>query len=60
MEIELSDEAKADLLFWKQAGDHKMMNRITSLILSIQQTPHTGIGKPEPLRYKLKGCGVEE
>jgi toxin YoeB len=55
MEIDLTDEARKDMEFWKQSNDQKIMTKITNLILSIQQAPYTGIGKPGPLKYELKG-----
>lgn len=53
--IQLTDEAKADLLFWKKAGDAKILKRIRQLLEAIQQDPFAGIGKPEPLKHNLAG-----
>jgi toxin YoeB len=55
MEIELTDEAQVDIEFWKRSGDVKIMQKITNLIVSISETPFSGIGKPEALRYNLAG-----
>jgi toxin YoeB len=37
------------------ANDQDIVTRIKELIKSIRQDPFKGIGKPEPLRYDLKG-----
>ncbi|MCP1380929.1 Txe/YoeB family addiction module toxin [Runella salmonicolor] len=34
----------------------KMQDRIIKLLEEIQRTPFEGTGKPEPLKYSLKGC----
>ena len=36
--------------------DKKLYQRIISLITDILRQPFDGIGKPEPLKYDLKGC----
>ena len=36
--------------------DKKLYQRIISLISDILRQPFDGIGKPEPLKYDLKGC----
>ena len=55
MEIAYSDEALEHLQFWKQSGNKKVMQKITSLILAIEVNPYDGIGKPEPLKHQLAG-----
>ena len=55
MEIDYTDDAKADLLFWKKSGNIAVQKKITILLTSIQQSPYTGIGKPEALKYDLQG-----
>ena len=40
---------------WKKSGNKKVLQRIRTLIESIQKTPFEGIGKPEPLKYELTG-----
>jgi toxin YoeB len=47
-------DAEKDLAFWK--SNKAILKRITQLIVSIQETPFEGIGKPELLRYQLSGC----
>ena len=54
MDIIFTPEAEADYLHWKK-NDPNMVKRIKRLLESISQTPYTGIGKPEKLRYELVG-----
>jgi toxin YoeB len=35
--------------------DKKLYDKIVTLINDIQRNPFNGLGKPEPLRYELKG-----
>lgn len=55
MEIVYSSKAQADILFWKKSGNKNVMDKITALLLSIEASPFTGIGKPEPLKHNLSG-----
>lgn len=55
MQINFSDKAKADLDFWIKSGNRGIVKKIYSLIEDIQIHPFEGIGKPEPLNYKLSG-----
>jgi len=34
----------------------KLIKKFFELIADIQNSPFTGIGKPEPLKYQLRGC----
>ena len=54
MDIIFTPEAEADYLYWKK-NDPNMVKRIKRLLESISQTPYTGIGKPEKLKYELTG-----
>ncbi|MBB5282934.1 toxin YoeB [Rhabdobacter roseus] len=54
-EIAFSAKAKEDLNYWKQTGNRKMQTKIQALLASIQQTPFSGIGKPEALKHTLSG-----
>jgi toxin YoeB len=56
MEIEYTLQAIEDLSFWKKSNNEVVLKRIRKLVESISQTPFEGIGKPEPLKYGLKGC----
>ncbi len=55
MEIAYTLKAEKDLEYWKKLNDVSIKNKITALIESIQETPFKGIGKPEPLKFNLKG-----
>ena len=48
------DETWEDYLYW-QATDKKMLRRINDLLKDISRSPFSGIGKPEPLKFKYKG-----
>jgi toxin YoeB len=52
--ISLTKEALLHLEEWRQR-DAKMLGRIISLLAEIAKTPFEGTGKPEPLKYVLKG-----
>lgn len=54
MNLIFSDEAWQDYLYW-QRTDKKLLERINTLIREIMRSPHSGIGKPEPLKHKLSG-----
>lgn len=48
------DESWEDYQYWIKT-DKKILARINDLIKDISRTPYTGLGKPEPLKYKYKG-----
>lgn len=54
MRIVFSKNAWEDYTSWLQI-DKKMLKKINDLIKDIQGNPHSGIGKPEPLKYDLAG-----
>jgi toxin YoeB len=49
-----SEQAWEDYLYWKKI-DRKLVQRINGLIKEISRTPHSGTGKPEPLKHALTG-----
>jgi len=49
-----SEQAWEDYLYW-QKFDKKLLQRINELVKEITRTPHTGTGKPEPLKHALAG-----
>ncbi|MCR4800131.1 MAG: Txe/YoeB family addiction module toxin [Bacteroidales bacterium] len=53
MELTFKDEAIKDLEFFSR--NKAILKRIENLFASMKQTPFTGIGKPEPLKYELSG-----
>ena len=54
MNITFAPQAWEDYEFW-QATDPKMVSRINQLIKDILRDPHSGIGKPEPLKHAFRG-----
>lgn len=54
MKLVFSDEAWEDYQHWVQS-DPKTLDRLNELIKECLRTPHTGRGKPEPLKGDLKG-----
>jgi len=55
MEVKYTKQAEIDIFFWVKSGNKSMLKRIDLLIDSIIESPFTGIGKPEPLKYQLTG-----
>lgn len=49
-----TDEAWEDYGYWL-AQNPKVVKRIHQLLDDIDSTPYSGLGKPEPLKYKLSG-----
>lgn len=48
------DESWEDYLYW-QKNDKKKLRRINELLKDISRNPFSGIGNPEPLKYKYSG-----
>ena len=55
MELKFKPTAETDLQFWYETSNKKILKRIEELLKSTIETPFSGIGKPEPLRYNLSG-----
>jgi toxin YoeB len=49
------DKALSDLTYWKKSGNIQAQKKITQLIQAIQDSPYTGIGQPEELKYNWTG-----
>lgn len=54
MKVVFSEQAWEDYLYWQKI-DKKLVQRINGLIKAIIRTPHSGTGKPEPLKHALAG-----
>ena len=52
--IQWTLNAAEDIAYWKK-HDAKKYERIKLLIKNIEESPFTGIGKPEPLKHSLAG-----
>ena len=48
-------EFREDLRYWVRA-DRKTALRVLGLVAAVLRDPMTGIGKPEPLKFHLRGC----
>lgn len=55
MKIEFTFIASDDLNYFKKSGNQSILKKIRSLLESIKETPYTGIGKPEALKYEQSG-----
>lgn len=55
MNLFFTDESWEDYLFWLK-NDSQLLKRMNNLLKEIKRTPFSGTGKPEPLKFKLKGC----
>jgi toxin YoeB len=44
--------ADADLQYWRNSGNQRILERIEVLIRSALETPESGIGKPERLKFE--------
>ncbi|HWK59561.1 MAG TPA: type II toxin-antitoxin system YoeB family toxin [Parapedobacter sp.] len=55
MEVVFLPDAVDDLTYWKKSGNKAVLKKISQLTSAILETPYTGIGKPEPLKYDLSG-----
>jgi toxin YoeB len=49
-----TDEAWKDYIYWFES-DKKILKKINDMIKEIDRTPFEGTGKPEALKYTLKG-----
>lgn len=54
MKVTFTDVAIEGCEFFKE-NNPKLFEKIRSLIANIQETPFSGLGKPEALKHNLKG-----
>jgi len=54
MRLAWTDQAWEDYQYWRSTDD-KIFRSINDLIVDTCRTPFKGLGKPEPLKYGLKG-----
>lgn len=57
VKLVFSEQAWEDYLYWQKI-DKKLVQRISDLVKELARTPHTGTGKPEPLKHALFGLLV--
>jgi toxin YoeB len=54
MNYEFTSHAWEEFSYWIE-HDQDIVNKIKELLRAIKQEPFKGIGKPEPLKFGLKG-----
>jgi toxin YoeB len=54
-EIAFLKEAWDEYMYW-QEHDPRQVKKINRLIQECVRTPYEGTGKPEPLKWQLRGC----
>lgn len=54
MKFEFTKNALQDYNYWLE-NETEIATKIRTLLKAIRQEPYKGIGKPEPLRFDLKG-----
>ena len=54
MNVRFTSQAWTEFEYWLD-NDPDMAERIRELIQAVRRDPFKGIGKPEPLKYSLKG-----
>jgi toxin YoeB len=54
MNFEFTKNAWEEFEYWKEA-DPAIYEKVNELLKDIKRSPFQGIGKPEPLKYDLKG-----
>jgi toxin YoeB len=54
MKLAWTRQAWEDYQYWR-ANEQKIFSAINHLIDDVRQSPFKGLGKPEPLRFGLKG-----
>lgn len=54
MKLIFVEESWEDYVYW-QNTDKKILRKINELLKDISRHPYSGLGKPEPLKFKYKG-----
>lgn len=55
MKITFTEDGWQEYLYW-QANDKRLLKKLNEIIKALRRDPYEGMGKPEPLKYKLQGC----
>lgn len=53
--LRFSEQAKDDIRHQKNSGNKIVLNKITKLLEELTESPFSGTGKSEPLKYNLTG-----
>ncbi len=54
--LDFSKQAVSDIEFHKRSGKKAVLKKLLVLLSEVAEHPFEGSGKPEPLKYALKGC----
>lgn len=55
LNLEFTPKGFEDFEWWVK-NDRKMIDRLFKLMDAARKTPFEGIGKPEALKYEMRGC----
>ena len=55
-EIVLAERAKCEYQEFQRSRNTAFIKRIQRLLLQLAESPTSGIGQPEQLKYELAGC----
>ncbi len=55
LNLEFSQKGFEDFAWWIE-NDRKMTSKIIKLMYATRTSPFEGIGKPEALKYDMRGC----
>ena len=55
MEIELHGKAIEDFEYWNKTGNKSIQKKIQALLADMANHPFVGKGKPEALKFNLRG-----
>ena len=58
MEVDFTKEATEHLKYFKKTNDQIILKKIRQLLEVILETPYSGIGKPEALKYQYSGFWI--
>ena len=53
--LKIEELAEKNIKQHFKSGDKASIKKIEKILLELSETPYTGIGNPEPLRYELSG-----
>ncbi|MFA5329294.1 MAG: Txe/YoeB family addiction module toxin [Prolixibacteraceae bacterium] len=54
--IAISDHANKHLADWKKSGQIAVIKRIERIFKELSETPYSGIGSPEQLKFNFPNC----
>ncbi|MDR3695354.1 Txe/YoeB family addiction module toxin [Mucilaginibacter sp.] len=53
--LKIEELAEKHLKLHLKSGDKGSIKKIEKILIELTETPYSGIGNPEPLRYELSG-----